>query len=205
MTSIPGRATFAAWISRVFEPRDNERRPCADPVSLYARRHRIMLAGAALIGLGIGILLGTIAHPPKVRLLWNASASAPIGLYLIKPGAPLEVGDMVAARSPEGARQLAATRGYLPSGVPLVKRVAATNGSEVCALRANILVDGRTVARRRKRDAQGRDMPWWSGCRRLQSGEILLLNRAAASFDSRYFGPVDRSAIIGKAVLIWPR
>ena len=168
-------------------------------------QHGTVLIRAALIGLGIGALLGTIAHPPKVRLLWNASASAPIGLYVIKLGAALEVGDMVAARAPEGARQLAATRGYLPSGVPLVKRVAAMNGSEVCALRARILVDGRTVAHRRKRDAQGRDMPWWSGCRRLQSGEILLLNRAAASFDSRYFGPVDRSAILGKAVLIWPR
>ena len=112
---------------------------------------------------------------------------------------------MVAARAPEDARQLAALRGYLPSGVPLVKRVAATKGSEVCALRARILVDGSTVAHRRTRDAQGRDMPWWSGCHRLQPGEVLLLNRAAASFDSRYFGPVDWSAILGKAVLLWPR
>jgi conjugative transfer signal peptidase TraF len=189
----------------VFEPRDNERRPSADPVGLDARRHRIMLAGAAVIGLGIGILLGTVAHPPKVRLLWNASASAPIGLYLIKPGAPLKVGDMVAARAPDGARQLAATRGYLPSGVPLVKQIAATKGSQVCALRARIIVDGRAVARRRKLDAQGREMPWWTGCRRLRPDDFLLLNRAAASFDGRYFGPVDRSAILGKAVLLWPR
>ena len=85
-----------------------------------------------MIGLGIGILLGTIAHPPKVRLLWNASASAPAGLYLIEPGEPVKVGDMVAARAPESARQLAATRGYLPSGVPLVKQIAATNGAR-CA------------------------------------------------------------------------
>ena len=168
-------------------------------------QHRTVLQRAALIGIGIGALLGTIAHPPRVRLLWNASASAPIGLYLITPGAPPEVGDMVAARAPEGARQLAATRGYLPSGVPLVKRVAATNGSEICALRARITVDGRTVARRRKQDALGRSMPWWTGCRRLQPGEVLLLNGAAASFDSRYFGPVNRSAILGKAVLLWPR
>ena len=189
----------------MFEPRDNERRPSADPVSLDARRHRIILAGAALIGLGIGILLGTIADPPKLRLLWNASASAPVGLYLIEPGKPLEVGDMVAARAPDGARQLAATRGYLPSGSPLVKRIAATKGSQVCALGARIIVDGRMVARRQKRDANGRDMPWWSGCRRLQRDEVLLLNRVAASFDSRYFGPVERTAIVGKAVLLWPR
>ena len=168
-------------------------------------QHRTVLQRAALVGLGIGALLGTIADPPKVRLLWNASFSAPIGLYLIKPGEPLEVGDMVAAQAPDSARQLAARRGYLPSGVPLVKRVVATRGTQVCALRERILVDGRTVAHRRTRDARGRAMPWWSGCRWLKPGEFLLLNRAAASFDSRYFGPVDRSAILGKAGLIWPR
>ena len=189
----------------MFEPHDDGGLAPTASLGNSRLQHRTVLQRAALIGLGIGALLGTIAHPPKVRLLWNASASAPIGLYLIKPGATLEVGAMVAARAPDGARQLAATRGYLPSGVPLVKRVAATNGSEICALRARILVDGRTVAHRRKRDAQGREMPWWTGCRRLQPGEFLLVNRAAASFDSRYFGPVDRSAILGKAVLIWPR
>lgn len=189
----------------MFEPRENDRLPTARRVSPDAHRHRARLGGAALVSLGVGALIGTIAHPPKVRLLWNASASAPIGLYLVAPDAPLEVGDMVAAWPPEGARQLAAMRRYLPSGVPLVKRVAATKGSQVCALEARITADGRTVARRRKQDAHGRPMPWWSGCRRLHHGQVLLLNRAAASFDSRYFGPVEQAAILGKAVLIWQR
>ena len=48
-------------------------------------------------------------------------------------------------------------------------------------------------------------MPWWTGCRRLQPGQLLLLNRTSASFDSRYFGPVERTAILGKAVLLWQR
>ena len=179
--------------------------PPAEPGSQTFSKHRSSLVRASLIGLGIGVLLGTIAHPPMVRLLWNASASAPIGLYLIEPDAPLEVGDMVAAQAPDGARQLAATRGYLPSGVPLVKRIAATEGSRVCALQARIIVNGRTLAHRRKRDAAGRAMPWWNGCRRLQPGQLLLVNRAAGSFDSRYFGPVERAAILGKAVLLWQR
>ena len=175
------------------------------PNSEQARRaHRSVYVKAALVGLGVGAVLATIVHLPRPRLLWNASASAPIGLYLITPGAALEVGDMVVARAPKGARKLAASRGYLPSGVPLVKRLAAMKGSQVCALGARITVDGRTVAHRRKRDAEGRAMPWWTGCRRLQPGQVLLLNRAAASFDSRYFGPVERAAILGQAVLIWP-
>ena len=189
----------------MFEAAEDGGLPPAEPGSQTFSKHRSLLVRASLIGLGIGILLGTIAHPPKVRLLWNASASAPVGLYLITPGAPPQVGDMVAVRTPAGVRKLAAMRGYLPSGVPLVKRIAAMQGGRVCALRTRIIVHGRTVAHRRKRDAQGRLMPWWNGCRRLQSGQFLLLNRPAGSFDSRYFGPVGNEAILGKAVLLWQR
>ena len=189
----------------MFEPHEDSGRTLGPTSEKAYRAHRWVYVKAALVGLGISAVVATIVHPPGPHLLWNASASAPIGLYLITPGAPLEVGDMVAARAPEGARQLAAMRGYLPSGVTLVKRVAAAQGSQVCASQARILVDGRVAARREKHDSEGRPMPWWKGCRRLQSGEVLLLNRVKASFDSRYFGPVERSAIIGKAVLLWPR
>ena len=172
---------------------------------LSAPRRLSLNARGASVGFLIGMVLGTIAIVPTPRLLWNASASAPVGLYLISPATSLEVGDMVAARTPAGVRKLAAMRGYLPSGVPLVKRVAAMQGSRVCASRARIIVNGRTVAHRRKRDAEGRLMPWWNGCRRLRSGQFLLLNRPAGSFDSRYFGPVGKEAILGKAVLLWQR
>ena len=158
-----------------------------------------------MVGLGVGAVLATIVHPPLPRLLWNASASAPIGLYLVTPGATLEVGDMVAARAPNGARQLAASRGYLPSGIPLVKRIAAVAGSRVCAKQTRITVDGRTVARRKRHDAKSRPMPWWTGCRMLSPGQVLLIDRASGSFDGRYFGPVEGTAILGKAVLLWQR
>ena len=188
----------------MFEVRDNGG-PTPTAFSEKAERaHRSVYTKAVLVGLGIGAVLATIVHPPCPRLLWNASASAPIGLYLITSGTPLKVGDMIAARAPEGARQLAARRGYLPFGVPLVKQIAAMKGSQVCAPGARITVDGRAVARRRKQDLLGRPMPWWTGCRRLQPGQVLLLNRAAASFDSRYFGPIERAVILGQAVLIWP-
>jgi conjugative transfer signal peptidase TraF len=194
-----------ARTSRVFEPDDNGGRKLGTTREKAGRAHRSVYVKAALVGLAIGAVLATIVHPLRPRLLWNASASAPLGFYLITPGATVEVGDMVAARAPEGARQLAARRGYLSSGVPLVKRVAATQGSQACASGAHILVDGRVAVRREKRDSKGRLMPWWQGCRRLRPGEVLLLNRVKASFDSRYFGPIEHSAIIGKAVLIWPR
>src|SRR3546814_1519836 len=67
-------------------------------------------------------------------LVWNASASAPIGLYSVSPGVPADPGDMVIARVPQLWRDLAARRHYLPANVPLVKRVAAAAGDDVCGL-----------------------------------------------------------------------
>ncbi|MGV2480562.1 UNVERIFIED_CONTAM: S26 family signal peptidase, partial [Salmonella enterica subsp. enterica serovar Weltevreden] len=47
-------------------------------------------------------------------------------------------------------------------------------------------------------------LPSWQQCRRLESGELFLLSVTnPASFDSRYFGPVSASAVIGVAHPVW--
>jgi conjugative transfer signal peptidase TraF len=162
-------------------------------------RARVVLAGGlALIALAAPTLLD-----PAPRLVWNATASAPIGLWAITPGAPIAVGDTVLARAPDPARRLAAARGYLPFNVPLLKTVAAIDGDTVCADGRVIRVNGAAVAIRRPRDAQGRALPGWRGCMRLPEGAGLLINRDPDSFDSRYFGPVAGAAIIGRARPLW--
>ena len=53
-------------------------------------------------------------------------------------------------------------------------------------------------------DRLGRPLPSWRQCRRLRPGELFLLSRTnPASFDSRYFGPVSASAVIGVARPVW--
>lgn len=158
-------------------------------------------ATAVLVGL---VALSAI-RPPAVRLVWNASASAPIGLYAVSPGAAPKVGDIVIAWVPESARGLAASRRYIPMNVPLVKRVAAGPGATVCAVGETIFIDGRIAVVRHATDAQGRPMPWWRGCRGLRMSEYLLLMEAPGSFDGRYFGITDRRDILGTARLIWAR
>ena len=112
---------------------------------------------------------------------------------------------MVVAWPPPEARRLAASRGYLPLHVPLVKSVAALAGDRVCAAGARLSVDGRLAAVRRLRDARGRRLPWWSGCRTLGAGDLLLLTPANPdAFDGRYFGPTRRSQLVGRARLVWP-
>lgn len=151
-------------------------------------------------------LAGTLIAPPRQRFVWNASASAPVGLYAVGDAAPLARGDMVIARVPDEYRMLAARRHYLPANVPLVKRVAAAPGDEACAVGARVMVNGRLAAKRLDRDGAGRLMPWWSGCRALGPGEyFLLMADSAASFDGRYFGVSEAGDIVGKARLLWRR
>jgi conjugative transfer signal peptidase TraF len=160
----------------------------------------------AIIGAGITVLGLTAAFPPAPRLVWNSSASAPIGLYAVMPGAEADPGDMVIARVPDPWRMLAASRRYLPANVPLVKRVAAGPGDEICALGPEIFINGRWAAARLSADPHGRPLPSWNGCVRLHGHQFfLLMSSSPASFDGRYFGVTDGTQIVGKARPLWTR
>lgn len=187
MTEPRARGALARW-SRAL--RDDRAR---------LRRRAIPLA---LLGMGLAV---TIALPPKPLLVWNASASAPIGLYSVARADGVEPGEMVIAWAPARDRRLAAERRYLPLGVPLVKRVAAIAGDEVCALGQEIFINGRWTAERRIGDARGRPLPWWTGCLRLHGGQLFLLMNNPASFDGRYFGVTEGADVVGRARLIWRR
>lgn len=169
----------------------------------WTRRCRRIVPAVALISLGVGIFL-TIARPPRPILVWNASASAPIGLYGIGGVGRIAKDDMVIARLAEPYRALAASRHYLPANVPLVKRIAAVPGDRVCARGSRVFVDGRAVAARLKVDTRGRAMPWWNGCIRLGANQLMLLmTDNPASFDGRYFGVSARRDVIGRARVLW--
>ncbi len=150
-------------------------------------------------------LLATLVAPPRPHLVWNVSASAPVGLYRVEPAAELRRGDRVVARLPARWRGLAARRHYLPANVPLVKRVAGVPGDRVCARGRRLSINGRRVAQRLRRDGSGRPLPAWQGCVTLGAGRYLLLLPAPGSFDGRYFGISDGSDIIGRAHLLWRR
>lgn len=178
---------------------DEERRTSRRKRNRLARR----IGYVGLLCLGTS---ATIIAPPMPRLVWNASASAPIGLYHVVDKRPIVRGDMVIARMPMPARALAERRGYIPADVPLVKRVVAVTGDRVCAVGNVVTVGGKLRAFRRARDAHGRPLPWWRGCRTLRDGAtFLMMADHADSFDGRYFGPSAGADIIGKATLLWAR
>jgi conjugative transfer signal peptidase TraF len=137
-------------------------------------------------------------------LLWNASASAPRGLYLLHSAAPLRVNELVAVAPPAPLAKFLALRGYLPAGVPLLKHIAALAPQIVCRLADTITINSHSVAIAHDRDHLGRLLPVWRGCLTLRAGEVFLLNTAAKdSLDGRYFGPLPVTAITARAQPLW--
>jgi conjugative transfer signal peptidase TraF len=160
------------------------------------------ILGAMLLG-ALMIAFSWAAHPMP-RLLWNASASVPIGLYAIHPAGRLTAGEMLVVRPPAALAKFMAARGYLALGVPLIKHVAALPGQIVCRSGRTITVNGIVEAEALDRDARGRELPAWQGCRAVKTSEVFLLNAGVTnSFDGRYFGPVPDSTIIGSATPLW--
>ncbi len=156
---------------------------------------------AALATMGVGYPALT---PMPIKLMWNASASAPIGFYTIDFDGPFEATDLVAVDVPEPLATFLATRGYLPKGVPLLKRVLGISGQTVCRSNLTITIDGIEVGVALEQDRIGRDLPVWQGCRRIHSGEVFLMNwEVRDSLDGRYFGQTSTDQIIGRAVPLW--
>jgi len=161
------------------------------------RRHLLISLLSAVGLLGLVARSHPSAPPP---LVYNASASVPLGYYRITAEQGLTRGQMVLVRTPPSVSALAAQRGYLPKSVPMLKTVAALAGDTVCASKSVITIDGRIVAHRLSVDHLGRPLPTWEGCRHLASDEVFLLNATAPySFDGRYFGVVKRDLILGRA------
>jgi conjugative transfer signal peptidase TraF len=154
--------------------------------------------------LAVVVVTSTTGPAPAPRLLWNASASVPIGLYRVQPADQLTITSMVIAVPPEPLATFLAEGGYLPRGVPLIKRVLALPGQIVCRNGLLITVDGMERGAARERDRRGRLLNSWQGCRLVGQGEVFLMNRdEPASLDGRYFGPIPVTAIVGRAVPLW--
>ncbi|WP_341929064.1 S26 family signal peptidase [Methyloversatilis discipulorum] len=184
------------------------------PHSRSLGRVRIIVATLAAIGLAALAWVSFLPDHmrPLPRLTYNPSDSVAVGWYRVDPldhlagslPSPLPVNSIVLVPLPTEAAALAAQRGYLPTRIPLLKRVGAIAPQEVCITGGIVRIDGVPSAAVLRADRLGRLLPSWQRCRRLEPGELFLLSVTnPASFDSRYFGPVAASTVIGVARPIW--
>ncbi|MGO7906923.1 conjugative transfer signal peptidase TraF [Rhizobium leguminosarum] len=165
------------------------------------RRAIVVLSMAAVAA----ILLVVTAVTGGYRI--NLTPSEPLGLWRIIPlHRPAAVDDLLFICPPETAAMRAArARGYFRSGscpggiAPLIKTVIAVAGQRV-EIGVSVSVDGRVVSSSSLalRDGKGRPMtPFPSGI--VPPGYVFLHSAFPGSYDSRYFGPVPASGILGLA------
>lgn len=164
------------------------------------RKFRFVPIGIGAVSIAALGLASAFEFTPQ--FVWNASASAPIGLYRIETRLP-EIGEYVLVKPEDALETLIVDRGYLPPEIPLLKRVAALAGDEICRENERVFVNNIHVADALLVDSAGRKMPVWSGCFSLRENEVFLLNAADKSLDGRYFGATNGSQIIGIATPVW--
>jgi type IV secretory pathway protease TraF len=164
-----------------------------------------MRAPTVLLATAAGVFSLAVAAPlaGRPRLIWNATASAPEGLYWLAAADRLAVGDWAAVRPPPGLRVWLDRRGYLPAGALLIKRLAAAAPTQVCRYGETITIAAAVAGQAAPRDRAGRELPVWQGCRTLGAQQLFFLNDAPGSLDGRYFGPLPRAAVVGRAVPLW--
>ncbi len=176
---------------------------CARSVEMS---RRVLFAG---MGIGLAALCAPFVMPmaahENVFLVYNPTDSVPRGWYRVSSianAASLHVGSIVLVRLPADVAAFAGQRGYLPSGVPILKRIGALAPQSICVRGQVVLIDGAVAASTRTHDGARRPLRAWQHCRPLANGELFLLSDTSpASFDSRYFGPITASAVLGIA---WP-
>lgn len=155
----------------------------------FSRRVLIVIGAAALLAIGS-------SRPRSPWLLYNRTPSMPTGFYLYDHQAPIHRGDVVALLLPRPAHHYARLRGE-PTDVLLLKHVLAVRGDFVCTLHRELRVNGVLVGPIAVADSLGRPLPQWRACRRLSGDELLVGSSQPHSFDSRYFGPIHASQVLG--------
>ena len=165
------------------------------------RRILQFLAGAAVV---MSALAAT-AFTGGYRL--NLTPSEPIGLWRIKKvQRPVAIGDLVFLCPPttavfeEARRRGYLRRGLCPSGfAPLIKTVAALPGQRV-DISDYVHIDGHPLPASSVsgRDGEGRALTSDRGGV-VPPHHLFLHSSFASSYDSRYFGPVPDSGLLGLA------
>ena len=177
----------------------------AMPESTAMSRQRSSALVTLFVATGLLIVLFAAGWIGGLRI--NTTPSEPLGLWRIVPlTRSVLPGETVFVCPPENtAMRVARQRGYLRPGLcpggfgPLIKTVIAVAGQRV-DVTDRVAIDGVPIPGSRiiKKDAQGRSLrPDQSGM--VRPGEVYLHSDFMGSWDSRYFGPVPVSGVLGLA------
>ena len=165
---------------------------------MTAKHNKIMLAMATV---GIAFIAIKPLINPLPLVIWNASESVPIGWYYVTKRQPV-IGEIAVIKSADWVQIYASSHGYLPHNVWLLKPIFASQPSIICRFGLHVFVDGKRVVKAKITDKMHRLLPVWKGCKALSSTQYFVLGRHRDSFDSRYFGPIEKHQVVGTAISI---
>lgn len=151
---------------------------------------------------GLSAVVAGLIFDPQARFIWNRTGSAPEGLYVLGDE-PIRRGMWVIVSAQSSEAEWVSKRGYVGDDWPLIKRVAALPGDEICREGDTISINHLRIAEALETDSLGRQMPVWHGCSILGEDEVFLLNTHPRSIDGRYFGPTKIANIGGSLRLVW--
>lgn len=135
------------------------------------------------------------------RITYSASASMPKGFYLITPIKRLARFDAVMFSPPPSAKDFILMHNWGPKSGFVLKYVYGVPGDMVCNRNNGILINQKLIANIYHYYAPGKKLPRTDFCAQLGQDQYFLLStKIEHSFDSRYYGPIFRAAIVGKAL-----
>lgn len=166
---------------------------------------------------GLILALAAIFLPHRVILQGRSVHSVPFTMgFQVATPLRWRPGDLVEFRT----RDL---RPYYPAGTLFTKKIAALPGDRLIRLGRDFYVNGRYVTSGRETDSQGRpahlftplpvpvplstDLAWNGFCRealanRVPDDALFVLGTHGRSFDSRYWGFVTHTEVVGRVVAL---
>lgn len=150
------------------------------------------------------ILPCTLIH--RKFVICNLTDSMPHGFYFIRSTSMIRRGDIVCFPIPAKARQTVVGRGWLRPDAFFLKKVVGLPGDHVRLDSDSFSVNYAEGARGYvlQKDGAGRPMPTFKYNGYLnQDAYFVAITDKIESFDSRYFGPIKKSEIIGVATPLW--
>lgn len=133
----------------------------------------------------------------------NLSPSMEKGIYLLKEIDELKKGDVVLLNIPLKIKETLYSRGYLPKNIKtLLKEVVAIEGDKIEVVNNKLYVNNEFKGEIAKADPKGRELTSFVEDKILKRDEIFLLGRGENSYDSRYFGVVEKGELLKKTILL---
>ncbi len=155
----------------------------------------------ALIALFIMYSLYFLLKHWQVGITYQSTPSMPEGYYLTYKVKSIQRENNVIFMPNQKTEKFIIQHGWLPEGIPLLKRVIGIPGDKLCIKHHMVYINNKRVAVAKLKDNKGEALPIFTYCGEIQPDYYFVQGISSPnSFDSRYYGLIKREQIISKAV-----